>query len=344
MAHLITLNTEKSSESYFKEFKEKSNVSSIAELTLQSKKEIAGHDLSQVTVSATEELVGNPTPLAECWDVFAYSQNQAGGSRIHLRLKDPYDNPETAYTEAFKQKEREIFPAIEPNEKRLKNMRIRRLRPMGFDYRSDSTGCYLILVDQVGLEANYENYRRRHPELKLKPLKIAPSDGVATHMEYAKAYFSGALVLLSKGKEFVHDFIVHIFPTLLVLLSNPEEYYEERARLEGIIERMYNQIAIIEETVKDGDPSFTEEELKKIHLIIGGFTDAVWSITSMEQMKATREEMVFEKPYEFLSMWQSPDYRRFWSKQTDEEFSRKQVSALWKRCLEFEKPLPKSPT
>src|ERR1700733_8182141 len=99
-------------------------------------------------------------------------------------------------------------------------------------------------------------------------------------MEFAKAYFSGALVLLSKGKEFVHDFVVHIFPTLLVLLSNPEEYYEERARLEGIVERMYNHIAMIEEAIERGDRSFTAEELKKTQLIMGGFTDGIWGATS----------------------------------------------------------------
>ena len=60
-------------------------------------------------------------------------------------------------------------------------------------------------------------------------------------------------------------------------------------------------------------------------------------------MKAIREDAVFDKPYEFLAMWQSADYRRLWKKSTNEEFSRKSVTALWNRCLAFERSVRRNP-
>ncbi len=120
---------------------------------------------------------------------------------------------------ATAKKNEEISPAIESGVLELWMngfFHTDRAEALGFRLYEEGGKFHLELPDAEALSTRWEAYRNSHPELNLPPLKIKSSEGIAGDLEFAQAFIDYD-VLLSNGKEFIHDHLAHIIPTLMTI-------------------------------------------------------------------------------------------------------------------------------
>ncbi|MEI8126027.1 MAG: hypothetical protein WCG42_09750 [Parachlamydiaceae bacterium] len=183
-----------------------------------------------------------------CWDCIGIKPNENGGSLYIYRLRDEFKAKRLG-SEEWKQKEKmfieknmsQLFPATEPSEPLFQKNDHDLLDSLGYisyrhdDIRHDSlvhfSTQWEVLPDEEALMRNWAKIREKRPELP--ELRIAVSEGIASHAEYIRAFLTHD-VLLSVGVEFFHDQHFHVIPTLEAMLS--ETYTNNRKRLNEIIQ------------------------------------------------------------------------------------------------------------
>lgn len=297
-----------------------------------------------MTQAITNQVNNNPairvSRLAVAWDVVEEHPDIYGGLLITFRLQEAYDGNESRHFEAYEQLRRRIFPAVEPNHNVLP-FKLDRLKDFGYGHYSKNGRTYIVLPDQKALNLRFEEYRRKYPELNLQPLVVRSSAGIATDMEYTKAY-SEATVLLSTELEFVHDHFYHIILTLLAILENSSMYYKERARIEKIVQDIYQQVLKIERAVqtetRDCNCYFsTQKEVKQLQFFAGSFTDSIWNLPNLGRMAELQHADVFKPPFSFLfKIWGSPDsYRRIWEERFSKTVTERDICYFWQQCLDY---------
>jgi len=188
---------------------------------------------------------------------------------------------------ALSKKIDEIFPAVEPILFHAHASYFHDFEDLGYSYREDKSGIYINLPDKEVLEARFEKRRELHPSLK--PLKIFSSEGVADDLSYAEAYLKYD-VLLSSGKEFVHDHFSHIMPTISLMFT-PSEYsnnyfnfFDERDRIRKIISKIICTIKTAEEVMKKNELASIKlkDELPKLKTALGAAVDILWNTSGFQ--------------------------------------------------------------
>ncbi len=156
----------------------------------------------------------------ELWQCEAKSKGAHGGYLYHFRIK-----PEVIGK--IDKRLEEIFPAIEAVPNHINPMlNIQRildvplLKELGYSFENG----VLILPDKEALTNNWRELQQKYPHLP--DLDIAPSEGIADDTTFAKSYLMYD-VLLSAGKEFVHDHLFHVIPTIKLLSSTTSFSYKE---------------------------------------------------------------------------------------------------------------------
>ena len=88
---------------------------------------------------------------------------------------------------------------------------------LGFRHRSDGEDAFFVeLPDREELIANWKILMR---QLNINhELNIAPSVGIATHIDFIKAVRNYD-ALLSQNTEFIHDMFFHVIPVILMILQ-----------------------------------------------------------------------------------------------------------------------------
>ncbi len=162
----------------------------------------------------------------EFWECFERSPGDHGGYLYHFRVRPEFMRDLNAINEKMQQ----IAPAVEalPREDVLlipslqslfENAPI--LEKLGYSY-SDKTGV-LKLPDLEALRRSWRALQLENPNLP--DLDILPSDGIADDISFV----AGSLthdVILSTGKEFVHDHLFHVIAAIKLLSSAPKKELE----------------------------------------------------------------------------------------------------------------------
>ena len=274
-----------------------------------------------------------------CWECIDSRDDIYSGKILIFALKDKYNpakNPMTAQRD-FDQKNEELFPGIELTVEDIKNLHLeeyqQEFEELGCKFNLEGDHPTIELPDKVALKLRFENrLRKMHPELK--SLKIIDSDGIADDASFTAAYplFD---MLLSSGPEFFHDHLSHIVPMLLFMFENPEQYYSERSRLGGVIEKLHSRLLLIEKAVLDGViTGFTTKQLAKLRAILGAAVDILWSFTI--PVPGVTMQYFDGKTNRFLQLMNG-SFKGFWARRFDgEEFDRHELDILWKQARDFE--------
>lgn len=313
----------------------------------------------------------------EFWECLSREKAARAGFVYKFRLRDDFDDVtphenRVARTKAAELKSKKMFPAIEltgtqmlaldPHvpESELKSgtLKIREhlqlLMQLGYRTERKEDGVYLYLPDREALLANWETLREIDPQLP--GLTIQSSEGIASDIDYVKAYFTHDAVL-STGKEFLHDHQAHILSVIVLILSSEKPsdelgqnpaYRTEKSRMVRLLGKAYRRVMIARELCRTNFLKLSEVELEllkkhlpKIEATLGSFADI---FSSKDKYTATiqwREKSVYSGDA-FFEAWSDPDwgnylYRRFG------HTSKSEVIAVGKRLEEYERRFDKLP-
>ncbi|NGX40168.1 MAG: hypothetical protein KR126chlam1_01513 [Chlamydiae bacterium] len=181
------------------------------------------------------------------WECINRSSGEHGGYIYTFRLRDEYNlelagNQTQRYEirDAINQKKSEIFPAVEApgpffwnspkhvfwnSPKYEKGRMINLYKELGYSYEKKDQGeCYLSLPDCDALK-NAWTKTSLYEAGFLPDFKFAPSEGIASDMDFVKAYLEND-VLLSSGVEFVHDHLAHVVNRIALIFDCSENYIE----------------------------------------------------------------------------------------------------------------------
>ena len=290
-----------------------------------------------------EELDAIAQKQGGVWECIGREPDENGGYIYHFKLKEPYDNASCqlkdgfdieeqnddieARFQAYYKKSAEIFPAAEPNLQFLIDDASLLRQDLGYSLKYDKSGIYLSLPDKEALEARLEKLSKFDP--RFSNIKILASDGVADDLEFIKAYLTYDL-LLSSGKEFVHDHTAHLIRTI-GLMTNRHFHYE-RDRFREKISKLLDRI----ELVKNGDRDDLKSQLPKIITAIAANVDFAWASSTPRDLKEMRSAL---KKSRFLFVIDSA-YSAYWENKYGESFDRKALKSAWKEIRKLEqKPI-----
>lgn len=204
------------------------------------------------------------------WDCIDCKHDKYGGESYFFKIKSDYDYENPLRIENYVKKMTEIFPAVElePNQFEFlffasqeqfekfiptENMRtlyqpilnVRcQLNKLGIDYEVNETGTYLKLPDLKALKARFERLKMNQPDLP--SLDVVSSSGIASDMAFVEAYLNHDC-LLSSGNEFIHDYTIHLIPTIAFMLTREEGkliYHKEKFKLFKLIAKEYQKLVI----------------------------------------------------------------------------------------------------
>ncbi len=197
---------------------------------------------------------------------------------------------------------------------------------------SKFVGAEISLLDRDALMANWEKLRETRPNLL--PLDVVSGEGIADDMEFVESYFSHD-VLLSSGKEFVHDSIVHVLP-VLQNIGIHQSYNKQRFIFVKSILKMYRPLMIAKKEMEEGKSNISEDLLSKLNLVLGYITDVV---SSFEDMKRYLEHLEIRERIIIERLWEHPNpgekdfiVRRFGVK----KLSNESFSSVWEKIKQIE--------
>jgi len=273
----------------------------------------------------------------EIWECVSRKPNKFGGYIYAFKMKNEYYNRENHNVnfDALNKKADEIFPANELlNPEGLKFYDIH--KKVGFAQVEN----VLYLPDREALMANWEQLRQEDPDLP--PLDILSAEGISDDKEYVEAYFMHD-VLLSSGKEFFHDCVLHVGPTLaqMARLKNgtPEtgklSFKKEKTRIVKMVAKFYRTLAIARLHMNEETRVKFEKEkiLEKMELMLGYVVDSFSSSSHTENFDETWIQNTFE------NIWDNPPPRmRCFLKRRlgHEKMSQIPFSSIWKQLKEIE--------
>ena len=281
--------------------------------------------------AAAKEAAAIAEKHGELWECIGRTPDIFGGYIYHYKLRKEFD--EFSY-----EKIEQIFPALEPQTFRdilaiISMISQGRFKKLGYSTREDATGVYLDIPDKEALEGRFENLRKVHSGLK--PLKIFSSEGVADDLAFILAYLNYD-VLLSSGKEFIHDHFAHILPTLNLMLSYPEEYAVERDRIRGIIAYFLSRIIILEQMSEKDGFNDLKNQLPKLKTALGIAVDTLSAIPLIGVLEDRKLETFADNLFDLI---EETRYREYWKKKFGEKFKSKAFAIHWERLANLEKPL-----
>lgn len=139
---------------------------------------------------------------------------------------------------------------------------------LGFGSEGENFSNFkLILPDPATVCGRWALLRKQNPNLP--ELKILPAAGIASHLDFVKAYIDYD-ALVSTGAEFVHDVAIHVRATVEFMFKEGSNYHNEKAKYVKRIEPFYKLL-----TAYYSDPKLreavplSEKELESLALSLG---------------------------------------------------------------------------
>ncbi len=281
-----------------------------------------------------------PPEMSRIWEFCAKRPGPHGGHIYDFKISEIYKN-------LIGQKNREIFPAIEPDASD-----IMQIISLSADYRDDfnllgydlSTKSF-SLPDAEALKRGFEVLKKKYRHLQ--PLDIRSCPGTATEEEFIETFCQGADVILSTGREFVHDHFNHVMYMILTILMNQRGYYLAKNALAQMIK---NEVLVRMQYFKTLIHSETDEKKKQVLTQMLGdvkttmtlYIDLVWIYGPDYRDLLKKKAAVFNTPpYHFTKLWSFMDYQAWRAKQPLPAVSpslRIHYDAQWRRFRELTEP------
>ncbi len=185
----------------------------------------------------------------------------------------------------------EVRPFVERN---LKHAVV--FRSLGYSVECREDGVYLKLPDRETLLARWNKLRAVYR--RLGPLDIVSLDGPADAKTFISLCSHGA-VPLDSGKEFVHDHLVHVMATLILLLESgiciyrgkSMTYEMQQTQKLAYIKKFYRERLSplkkeLEESKKRGDADYLKKHIqyKILQTVLSAVVDTLTSIDGYESV------------------------------------------------------------
>jgi hypothetical protein len=228
--------------------------------------------------------------------------------------------------------------------------RINQARILGLlGYRShySDSGVYLNLPDKETLLARWTIVRER--VAGLPDIDIASCEGIAEDLEFVEAFFT-CDVLLSSGKEFVHDHTQHIMPMLFLMIDSAvgvdPSYQQERARLEKMVMKSYRRIMITKMVLEDhtGDKlglsaiqvDTVRQSISKMEAALGSVVDTITASPTYANTSKFFNGNFIERHVK--SIWENTNWQAYWKRRFgDANTNNAVISSVWDQLGAIEK-------
>ena len=285
-----------------------------------------------VRLYAAEEKVKEIFPAIEPYSSSVQQYDPALTKEKFLQLKfaNAVQEYEMTYPDQFEFQKDEIIMQIRlitlPIFKRQWN-EIQTFKILGLGVEFCEDGVYFTLPDKNALLARWEKLREMRPELP--KLHVHSSEGIADDMDFVEAYFTHD-VLMSDGKEFIHDYFAHILPTIGLMVSsevggNPK-YSKQRVKMIKQIGKIYRRIKIAERMIVEKDIIISKKlknNLDKIKGLLGAYVDVFTNIKEATQVNKLLDGFSITDHLKLMvkdNIWKPYWNRRFGAENTLNEF------------------------
>lgn len=213
----------------------------------------------------------------------------------------------------YNRQNEEIFPAVELSERFIKQRNLFNkptLNYLGYRAKEKEDGFYITLPDKERLEARWKKLQQEPGNAHLEDLSITSSEGTATDAKFLDAFFNSD-VLLSTGREYVHDQLLHVM-RMLNMKSNPAanySYYKTCFRTK--VQKALNAIEMVREQHKRQTTVSKDEEIL-LKITEHSISIVVDLITSALSTKHFFDLMVYWWKGPLLSsiIWNDESYRK----------------------------------
>jgi hypothetical protein len=156
-----------------------------------------------------------------------------------------------------------------------------------------------------------------------RELKILDSNGPLSHIDFVKGYINHD-VILSNQKEFVHDQIFHVVPTLNMMIDTYNQYKREKRSIANSLTCRLK----IYDTLPDC------QEKQAVALAFGALVDQISSSYDIDSLKSDNLESRKKRNFDyteliFKELYEEVAKKEFGAKFFEEE-ERKKLSAYYK--------------
>lgn len=328
----------------------------------------------------------------ELWQCIDCALDEYDGEIYTFKVKPEFDflkNPESK--KKYQKKLDDIFPAVEPeaefldillnpNPEKLKKFRnenvfdlpkefedfdsksldaviaiSNELKFLGYRCWINDSGAYIEVPCRKALLSRWKCLRNEYPDLP--KLDVANSEGVADDISFVEAYFSHD-VLLSSGKEFIHDHFIHIIPTISVIIShwkNGMSYSKGRFNLVKHILKSYRKLVIAKQMGVSSIPNNVDletlEKLKKnyaqMEAALGSFVDVIsadpFAIKGNNEISIDESSM--KDHLSVITLHWNP-WKEYWDRRfgVDKVLCSTELTKLWELINDIEKTYDKNRT
>lgn len=242
-----------------------------------------------------------PAPEADNFELLYLDPNYSPEKYIQLINKRRAEKNQTgpcALFESIKSK----------NSKALQGAQLNKL---GFEAGVNEEGVFqLKLPSRENLLVRWAMLQKENKNLP--DISIYESEGIAEDQEFIDAFLDNKLIL-SSGKEFIHDLLGHFIPILSQLLDKPEKYLKLKNTFQAQIKEILKEIEIIEKLIKQGKPlsDLVKRDLPKLKAALAASID-IWTASLYPSD-------IGSIPIINRIVWNESIWKTYWEKRYPEE-------------------------
>lgn len=216
------------------------------------------------------------------------------------------------------------------------------LLALGYKSRMRKKGLYLYIPDREAVLANWEKLRETRPSLPV--LNILSSNGIADDAAFVTAFLAHG-ILLSDEKEFLHDSLQHVVPSIILMLKSDQNgnpnYHAEKFLAAKLIISGYRTIMITKRVLEKDSHGLLgsvvlliKTHIPKIEAALAALADY---LSNFSNYKLTMNGSPSEAN-KFVVIWDSPDWKNYWSQRFGEaNMNYDLLKSVWNQMLEISK-------
>lgn len=211
------------------------------------------------------------------------------------------------------------------------------INELGYERQVNDKGVFFLAPDRETLLVRWEKLRETRPNLP--QLDIVSSEGIADDLTFARAFLIHD-ALLSTGKEFVHDQLLHLIPILKTMLTlDNAEISREKFKLVTLVVKEYRVMMLIKGEIDAGGKKIPSAELAPIKEKIDQLQASLGALVDTMTSKSLQEALDTFVNVSILPMfriwshegWNDYFIRRF----AHEEVDMKALSNLHAKMVEL---------
>lgn len=211
-------------------------------------------------------------------------------SSIDMNLsREELDNLLKSFTKKLKPVFRDTLDDQFPFEKNLCEF----FNQLGFSSKKEQGTVFFTFPSVQELQERWKNIKLSYPHLP--ELSIYISEGVASDLEFVKAYLSHD-VLISTGNEMSHDTTIHFYQIIRIIYENFQFYQTKKASIVQEAKKIYDKIIFAKHhlTQMGGVSTVSECSIQKLEVCLGMAVDILSTYRYFKKTPIESEEDFYD--------------------------------------------------